>query len=101
MTTENYKNKPDHSSDDELIARLQQKMQSATTAKKFSLKDILILAVLVVLVVISGLQTIKLSSLQAATKSSSVAPASNSGSPAGGSSLPASLQNLPSQVGGC
>ena len=53
------------------------------------------------MVVISGVQTAKLSSLQTqGVKAVTNTAASNSGG-AGNSNLPASLQNLPAQVGGC
>ncbi len=98
------------SDDAELVARLQSTLseQNSKSANKsgggFSLnKDMLTLAVLVILVLISGIQTAKLGNLQAASGGASVAPASSGSSAqsSGGSSLPASLQNLPSQVGGC
>lgn len=100
MTTEHHHNKDGHSSDEELIARLEKKMQSAH-ANKSGLganRDIIILIVLVVLVAISGWQAVKLSSLQSGGAAPAVSSPSNS---SGGSSLPSSLQKLPSQVGGC
>lgn len=65
-------------------------------------KDMLTLVVLVSLIVISGVQTVKLSGLRASSAEATTAPASSGSTSSGsGSSLPVSLQNLPSQVGGC
>mgnify|MGYP000134400391 CR=1 FL=1 len=101
MTTEHHKDNHGHNSDEELIARLQRKMQATGNAGSTGFKlnrDFVILIVLVVLVVISGWQAVKLSSLRTTGAVQSV---SNPASSSGGSSLPASLKNLPSQVGGC
>ncbi len=105
--TEQNNAKQNSNSDQELINRLQsmladQKVQPAASNKaNFKLNNnILILAVLIILVGVSGVQAAKLSSLQGGGKT--VAPASSSSSDsASGSTLPSSLQNLPSQVGGC
>lgn len=65
-------------------------------------REMLTLVVLIALVVVSGVQTIKLSGLKANSAGAVVAPnSSDSADSNSGSSLPASLQNLPSQVGGC
>ncbi len=96
MTTEHHKNKHGHSSDEEIIARLEKKMQSNTGFKLN--RGVVVLIILVVLVAISGWQAVKLSSLQPTGAAPAVSSPSSS---SGGSSLPASLKNLPSQVGGC
>lgn len=66
--------------------------------------------VLLVLVLVSAVQTYQLSKLSATVKSGGAgvsligaAAASSGGSSSGGASasLPGNLQNLPSQVGGC
>ncbi len=65
-------------------------------------KDAIILGVLVILVVISGIQTAKLAGLSSSGGSLQTQQLPSSTSSSGsGSTLPASLQNLPSQVGGC
>lgn len=64
-------------------------------------KDTLITAILVILVVVSGWQTVKLGSLSSNGVSAKVAPAATSSGGSGSAALPASLESLPSQVGGC
>lgn len=64
--------------------------------------------VLLILVLVSAVQTFQLSKLGATVKSGGngvslvgAAAAAPSGGSGGGASLPSNLQNLPSQVGGC
>lgn len=64
--------------------------------------------VLLILVLVSAVQTFQLSKLGATVKSGGngvslvgAAAAAPSGGSSGGASLPSNLQNLPSQVGGC
>jgi len=64
---------------------------------KSSAKDYIIIAVLVLLVVISGVQTAKLSTLQVKGVKASQDTTNGSSS----QQLPSNLQNLPNQVGGC
>ncbi len=87
--------------DKELLEQLQKMLANnqatASSPAKSSSKDYMILAVLVILVVISGVQTAKLSTFQ--VKGAKASQNSSSGSPT--QQLPSNLQNLPSQVGGC
>lgn len=62
--------------------------------------------VLLILVLVSAVQTYQLSKLGETVKSGGAsligaAAASGGGSGTNGASLPSNLQNLPSQVGGC
>ena len=98
--TEN--NKKDNNIDAELVARLQSALaeNKSQEASKPGFKlnnNYIILAVLVLMVIVSGVQAAKLSSLG----NGSTAPATSSSGSTGGTTLPDSLQNLPSQVGGC
>lgn len=67
--------------------------------------------VLLILVLVSAVQTYQLSKLSATVKSgggvvwaasaASVPSGGSSSAPSSGAALPSNLQNLPSQVGGC
>jgi len=72
------------------------------TTRKWERKEILMAALIGVLVLTAGMQTVQLTGMAKAEvivpTSAGAAPAASSSS---GPSVPTNLQNLPSMVGGC
>ena len=94
-------NKDSHKEEREMLEKIQKMLENSqskgSSQPKSSTKDYILLAVLVVLVIVSGIQTSKLSNIQV----KGVNAANDAGSSAPSQQLPSNLQNLPSQVGGC
>ncbi len=94
------------SSEKEMLERIEQLVSSKQgkgQPAKSGTKEYALLVGLAILVVVSAVQTMKLSSIQAKGNSGTggASVQSSSAGSGGGAPLPSTLQNIPTQVGGC